>query len=347
MAIDSITDIVGNTPVVRVKTFEKYFPAKIYLKLEFFNPTASIKDRPAIQIIRTALSRGDIKPGGTIIESTSGNFGKSLSMLGAALGIKVMVVLDPKASDVTVRFCKALGAQVVMVDECDEHGSYQTARTRKVQELLAEIPGSFHPDQYQNPENPKAHEEYTAREILDDFDHLDAYVACISTGGHFSGVAKVLKKKWPAMSCIAADAVGSSIITGTHQPYLMNGIGLSWMPDNLSGDQIDKYLQIPCVSSFALCRYFARKTGILLGGSSGAALYAALLESRGKSADYVSLTIAPDSGINYLDQFYDDHWLKAKNIEKLPDIEELVAEIHQSNFTLMKDGHPVATGSGR
>ena len=331
MIYQSIIDTACDTPILKVNCFKDYFESDLNVKLEYFNPSSSIKDRPAINMIREAERASLLKPSGTIIESTSGNVGKALAMAGAALGYKVIIVVDPKTSKLTLDYIRSLGAEIVMVEEVDEDGSYQKTRFQKVQELLKKIPNSFNPDQYNNPDNPRAHELYTSNEIVKDFKRLDSFVACVSTGGHFSGISKALKREYPDITCLAVDSTGSSIISGMYKPYLMNGIGLSWKAGTLEFDNMDRYVQVTDDIAFALCRYFAKETGILIGGSGGAALYGLLMAAKYKNSSHVALGVIPDTGLNYLDQFYNDDWLRSKGIYQLPTIEQIVEHVYQTD----------------
>lgn len=323
MICNSILDTIGNTPVVRIKSFQDYSPAEIYLKLEGFNPTSSIKDRPALAMITEAEQTNRLKPGGTIIESTSGNTGKSLAMIGAARGYSVVIVADLKVPKPTLAFYRALGARIELVTEPDENGSLQGARIKRVKELLSEIPDSYNPDQYDNPNNPKIHAETTAKELLSDFNRIDVLVACVSTGGHMTGIAKTLKQHMPSVKTVAVDAVGSAIFSSSFKPYLMNGIGLSWRPGNVHLKDVDRFQLVSDVDAFSVCHLLAKREGILLGGSGGATLFACLHAAKNAPQEAKIVGVVADTGVNYLEQFYDEQWLLKKNLHLLPDVQAL------------------------
>lgn len=324
MIYESITETIGNTPVIHIKHFAPD-TKQVYLKIEGFNPTSSIKDRAAIYMIRHAEETGLLKPGGTIIESTSGNFGKSLAMIGAARGYKVIVVADPKISHSTLTFYQALGATVEMVSEPDQDGNYQKPRVERVKQLLKLLPNSYWPDQYSNPNNPRAHVVTTAEELLADFDQIDVLIASVSTGGHISGIAKALKQNMPNIDIVAVDAVGSSIFTETpYQPYLINGIGLSWCPVNLDMSIIDRVQFVSDVEAFSASQLLAQHEGILIGGSGGAVLFACLCEARIRQKAII-VAIIPDSGSNYLEEIFDKEWLTRHNLQLITNLNELLA----------------------
>ncbi|MCK5522403.1 MAG: pyridoxal-phosphate dependent enzyme [Thiomargarita sp.] len=274
----------------------------------------SIKDRTALGLIQAAFKSGKLKPGGTVIESTSGNLGKSLAMLGAAMDFNVIIVVDPKVSTTSLNLYKAYGAQVDMVTTPDKHGGYQKTRICRVKELLKLHAGAYWPNQYDNPDNPTFHQNYTALEISHfDFDLL---VGAVSTGGHLSGIARWIKANRPTTQVLASDVEGSAIFGTPLKPYLMNGVGLGWRADNTDFSVFDHHCQISDQEAISLCHLIARERGILMGGSGGIVVCAALiylLATNVKSA----LALIPDTGVNYLDQIYDEDWLSSKEIELL------------------------------
>ena len=249
--------MVGETPVVRLNRFAPE-GSQIMVKLESGNPAGSIKDRPALSIVEEAELTGRLAPGGTIVESTSGNFGKSLAMIGAVRGYRVVIVVDPKTSPSVANFCRACGARLEMVDTPDEQGEYQKPRVERVRRLLEEIPDAFWPDQYNNEANPQAHEESTAAEIAREVGEIDVLVATVSTGGHTSGLARALKHIYPHLKVVAVDAHGSSIFGTPYYPYLIRGIGLSWQPENADPRAVDWLHQVSDIEAFTTCRSLAR-----------------------------------------------------------------------------------------
>jgi 2,3-diaminopropionate biosynthesis protein SbnA len=330
MIYNSIVETIGNTPVVPVHSFPISSEHQLFLKLEYFNPTSSIKDRAAAYIIQNAERANLLTANTTIIESTSGNFGKSLAMIGASRGYRIVVVVDPKISKATLSFFKALGAEIEMVAEPDETGSFQSARLKRVQELRELIPDSFWSDQYSNPNNPQVHADITAYEILADFGQLDILVASVSTGGHLSGLAKTLKQNLPDLRVVAVDAVGSSIFGHHYKPYLMNGIGLSWQPANLYTQYIDYVQIVSDVNAFSTARLLAKHEGILIGGSGGAVLFASISVLQREKHPRRILGIVPDTGLNYLEQFYDDAWLDYHKLSLIASRFELVRAASQA-----------------
>ncbi|QNK65929.1 cysteine synthase family protein [Variovorax sp. PAMC26660] len=310
----SLPEIIGNTPVLRLQNDLIPKGKSLYLKMETFNPTCSIKDRTAYALILAGIASGQLKEGSTIIESTSGNLGKSLAMLGAAMGFKVIIVVDPKVSRQNLSIYEAFGAQVVVVDTLDENGGYQRTRLKKVQDLLKTVPDAYWPNQYDNASNRKFHSDVTAEEILDLNVEFDTVIGSVSTGGHLCGIAEKLKLEKPNTKIVAVDAMGSAIFQGKYKPHLMNGLGLSWRTRNVNTAVLDEYMLIGDTEAFSMCRHLAKTSGLLLGGSSGAVILSALRQLHLGSARS-ALCIVADSGWNYLDQLYDDNWLERHDIE--------------------------------
>lgn len=323
----NIVEAIGSTPIVQLQSGLVPHGKSLYLKLESFNPTFSIKDRTACALVQAAMASGELKQGGTLIESTSGNLGKSLAMLGAALGFNVVIVVDPKVSEQNLAVFKAFGAEVVMVNQPDASGGYQKARIRKVRELLQLNPGWYWPNQYDNPENPQFHYHHTAAELLESDCKFDTLVGTVSTGGHFCGISRKIKETLPSVRIVACDAVGSAIFQNNFRPHLLNGLGLSWRTKNIDMSVLDAYTFVNDTEAFSLCRIIARTTGMLLGGSSGVALFCALNQLYTTDTKSV-LCISADTGWNYLEQFYDDGWLTAKGVN-LMGYEELLDSVMQ------------------
>jgi len=311
---NSITETIGHTPIISLQHSLLPNGKKLYLKLEQFNPTFSIKDRTALGLIQAAFKSGKLKPKGTIIESTSGNLGKSLAMLGAAMDFNVIIVVDPKVSNTSLNLYKAYGAQVDMVTTPDKQGGYQQARIYRVKELLKLHVGAYWPNQYDNPDNPTFHQNNTALEISHlDFDLL---VGAVSTGGHLSGIARWIKANRPTTQVLACDVEGSVIFGTPFKPYLVNGVGLSWLADNTDFSVFDHCCQISDQEAISLCHLIARERGILMGGSAGIVVCAALIYLHATNMES-ALALIPDTGVNYLDQIYDEDWLNSKEIELL------------------------------
>ena len=264
-----------------------------------------------------------------MIESTSGNLGKSLSMLSAAMNFKVIIVVDPKVSTVTLNWYKAYGAKVEMVITPDEQGGYQQARIDRVKELLKRNSNAYWPNQYDNPDNPTFHHDYTALEIS----HLnfDLLVGAVSTGGHLSGTARWFKANRPTVQVLACDVEGSAIFGTPFKPYLVNGIGLSWCAKNTDFSVFDRHCQISDREAISMCHILARERGILLGGSGGVVVSGALNYLHTTNVES-ALALVPDTGINYLDQIYDEDWLSHKKIELLT-IPEMVNKISRPRIS--------------
>lgn len=312
--INSVCDLIGDTPIITIN-HDLIPEGKILkIKLEMFNPTFSVKDRTALGLIRKAFETGKLVKGGLVIESTSGNLGKSLAMLSASMNFRLMVIVDPKVSLNTINWFRSFGAVVDMVTIPDSSGGYQKSRLRRVQELLSEFPDAFWPNQYDNPDNPIYHEEVTAIEFLDL--PIEMVAGTVSTGGHFCGISKGIKSKRPDIKCMACDVKGSAIFGQPFHPYLLNGLGLSWRSQNTDLSIFDCLSTVTDQEAISICRIMAKDLGLLLGGSSGVAIFAALKALHTTDIKSV-LAIAPDTGINYLDQIYDDNWLSEKNVKLL------------------------------
>jgi cysteine synthase len=313
MICDSVLDTVGQTPVVRLRRMTTANGSEILVKLEGLNPGGSIKDRAALSMINNAERDGRLKPHGTIVESTSGNIGKALALIGAARGYRVILVVDPKAPKSMIEYVTALGAEIEMVDTPDETGGYQGPRIKRVEQLLEENPELFWPDQYNNPENPRAHAEYTAHELLRDVPRFDALVAAASTGGHLSGLARTIKRVLPGAVTIGVDALGSGAFGFPFTGYAMRGLGLAWPPGNLDMRLVDRVHLVADHEGIATSRMLARTEGLLIGESSGAAVFAALHYAHHHPGKRI-VVVAADNGANYLGESFDDNWLHARGL---------------------------------
>ncbi|MDA7027393.1 cysteine synthase family protein [Bacillus sp. CLL-7-23] len=324
-----VTDLVGNTPCITMQNISGKY-ANLHLKIERGNPAGSIKDRPALYMIEQAEKMGKLKPGDTIIESSSGNFGISLAMIGAAKGYHVLILVDPKTTQANLNMLKAYGAEVIVVQEKDDSGSYHKTRIKLANELHREIPNSFRPDQCFNPTNADAHYNITAPEIASQFpDGLDAIVLAVSTGGQTGGISRYFKEHYPQTKIVVVDAIGSSIFSGDEHGYLLPGMGLSWTPTNIENiNLIDEIYKVPDESAFIACRTLAKHEGILVGGSTGASLVAALKVAEAEEMKDV-LCLASDSGERYLNTIYNDDWMKSQHLNLKADPETLLKEVKQ------------------
>ncbi len=307
----TVLETVGHTPLIGLTNLLQSNDSDILLKMERTNPGGSIKDRPALFIIEQAEQKGWLKPGGTIIESSSGNFGISLAMIGAAKGYRVIVLVDPKTTPVNLAMMNAFGAEVIVVTEQDDSGSYHKTRIALANKLHREIPNSFRPDQCFNPWNGQAHYHQTAQELMEQCNgDIDAVVLTVSTGGQIGGFSRYFKKHAPHVKIIAVDAVGSTIFGGQAHSYLLPGMGLSWTPTNIDNlSLIDEVYKVPDEDAFLMCRLLAKYEGIMGGGSTGAGMVAAWKVSQLMGANKRIVCMAADNGERYLPTIYNDEWL--------------------------------------
>lgn len=311
MIYPNILATIGHTPIVKINRLAKDLDCELYAKCEFFNPGGSVKDRIGYEMIIKAEKEGRIKPGDTLIEPTSGNTGIGLALAGAVLGYKVVITMPEKMSQEKQSVLERLGAVIYRTpteaayDDPDSHISL-------AKKLQAEIPNSHILDQYANPNNPNAHYFGTAQEIIDDFGKdLHMVVAGVGTGGTISGIAKRLKEFNPSIKIIGVDPVGSILGGGTEvKPYHVEGIGYDFFPDVLDNNLIDSYIKITDADSFHTARRLIREEGLLIGGSSGAAMWAALQAAKSLSKGQKCLVILPDSIRNYMSKFANDEWMK-------------------------------------
>lgn len=325
-----VTQAVGVTPIVQL---QKIHPicrdTWCLLKLESLNPGGSIKEKNAVYLVDQAERSGMLKPGGTIVESSSGNFGVGLAIVGAVRGYRVIIVIDAKTTPFFRRLLLAYGATLVEValTECDAAGSMQQARMKRAQSLAQEITGAWYPCQHLNPDNPKAHALYTAQEIERALGKsVDAVVVGVSTAGQIMGIASRLKKTHPRVKIIAVDVDGSVIFSTPAKPYKMTGIGLSFSPPNLSMDYIDAAYVIDESLAFSVCHHLASREGLLLGASTGAIVAAGMRVAKNLGPNSRVLMINPDNGDRYLETIYDTSWLEEHGFLQL-EHQEIIAAI--------------------
>ncbi|MBE9206222.1 cysteine synthase family protein [Nostoc sp. LEGE 06077] len=308
-----VTQAIGNVPIVKLKNISPICAiSECFLKLESCNPGGSIKEKNAVYLVTRAEEEGLLVPGGTIIESSSGNFGVGLAMVGAVRGYRVMIVVDAKTPPPFRRMLKAYGAELVDVPlhEADESGSMQKARMKKAKELAASIPNAWYPCQHLNPLNTEAHSYYTAREIEAHFSSdLDAVVVGVSTAGQIMGIARYLKPRFPNIRIVGVDVVGSVIMGTPAKPYKMTGIGLSFFPPNLDLSLLDRAYVVPEDLAYSVCHILARREGLLLGASTGAIVAGGLHLAHELGEGARILMINPDRGDRYLETVYDADWL--------------------------------------
>ena len=321
---DSILDLVGRTPLVRLSRLTRDLgPAErqpvVLAKLEMMNPGGSVKDRIGLPMIEAAERAGLLKPGGTIVEPTSGNTGHGLAIAAALRGYRCIFVMADKQSTEKRLLLRAYGAEVVVcpTDVAPESPeSYYSVARR----LMEETPGAFSPGQYWNMENPLAHERTTGPEIWEQTGgRITHLVASAGTGGTITGVARFLKAQNPAIQVIGADPEGSILSGDTARTYLTEGVGEDFLPGSFDPGVVDQWVRVSDRAAFAMARRVTREEGILVGESSGTAVAAALLIARGLVArdqgrGSTVVVVLPDTGRNYLSKLYDDDWMESHDL---------------------------------
>lgn len=313
MIYRNILHTIGKTPVVKINHLGRELDCELYAKCEFFNPGGSVKDRIGYEMVKNAERSGRIKPGDTLIEPTSGNTGIGLALAGAVLGYKVIITMPEKMSQEKQSVLERLGATIYRTrteaawNDPDSHISL-------AQDLQKKIPDSHILDQYSNPDNPDAHYYGTAQEIIDDFGmDLHMVVMGVGTGGTITGVARRLKEFNPAIAVIGIDPVGSILGGGNEvATYQVEGIGYDFFPEVLDNSLIDKYIKTNDADSFRLARALIREEGLLVGGSSGAAMWGALEAAKTLGKGQKCLVLLPDSIRNYMSKHINDEWMKAQ-----------------------------------
>ncbi len=314
--MNNILESIGNTPLVRLHRVTEGLSCELYAKCEFLNPGGSVKDRIAYHMVCEAEKNGQIKPGDTLIEATSGNMGIGLALTGAVKGYRVIITMPEKMSREKEVILEALGATIhrtpteASFDHPDSHISL-------AKRLCEQLPNAHILDQYNNMNNPNAHYEFTAKEILKDAgDHLAMVVAGVGTGGTISGIAKFLKKANPKIEIIGVDPFGSILGGGSvGTSYQVEGIGYDFLPKVLDNSLIDRYIKVDDEAAFSIARRLIKEEGMLVGGSSGAAVWGALQAAKHLKKDQRCVVILPDSVRNYLSKFIDKTWRKAHGFE--------------------------------
>ena len=297
----SITQLIGGTPLVELKNYEaeNKLEAKILAKLEYFNPAGSVKDRIAKAMLDDAEAKGLLKPGATIIEPTSGNTGIGLASVAAARGYKIILTMPETMSVERRNLLKAYGAELVLTDGAKG----MKGAIAKAQELAEATPGSFIPGQFTNPANPAVHRATTGPEIWADTDgKVDIFVAGVGTGGTLTGVGEYLKAQNPNVKIVAVEPAGSPVLSkGVAGPHKIQGIGAGFVPDTLNTKIYDEIIPVENEDAFTTGRAIARKEGVLIGISSGAAVYAAtILAKRPENKGKTIVALLPDTGDRYL-----------------------------------------------
>lgn len=323
MIYESIVDTIGNTPLVKLNRVIGSLSATVAVKVEYLNPGQSIKDRIAVKMIDDAEKKGLLKPGGTIIEGTSGNTGMGLALVAAVRGYSCIFTTTDKQSQEKVDLLRALGARVVVCPtnvEPDDPESYYSVAKR----LSEEIPNSYYPNQYDNLSNRESHYETTGPEIWEQTEgKVTHFVAGVGTGGTITGAAMYLKEKNPDIKIIGVDSVGSVYKTyfetgifdkNEIKPYITEGIGEDIIPENVDFDFIDAVIQVNDKNALVTTRRLAKEEGLFIGGSCGAAVYGALeyAQKNNLTKDDLIVVILPDSGTRYISKIYNDEWMKEK-----------------------------------
>lgn len=298
MIVENITELIGNTPLVKLNTIVPKGCADVYVKLENLNPSGSVKDRAALSMIKDAEDKGIIKSGATIIEPTSGNTGIGIAMVSAAKGYKSIIIMPDTATQERINLLKMYGAEVVLTPGEE----LITGCIKKAEQLLKEIPNSFMPNQFENMSNPKAHENTTALEILKDLDYdLDAFVATAGTGGTISGTGKVLKREIPNLKIYVVEAEASPVIAGgVVGKHKIVGTGPGFIPKTLDMNIFDEILHVTDEDAIETTKALAQREGILCGISAGAATFSAIRIAKKLGKGKRVVAMIPDTGERYL-----------------------------------------------
>jgi cystathionine beta-synthase len=320
--LDTFLDAVGRTPLVRLHRVTRGVRPAVLAKLEMLNPGGSVKDRIGLRMLEAAERAGKLKPGGTIIEPTSGNTGHGLAIAAATRGYRCIFVMPDKMSQEKISLLRAYGAEVVITPTAvppESPESYYRVADR----LTEEIPGAFQPNQYFNQENPQAHYETTGPEIWDQTEgRIDVLVAGVGTGGTITGVGRYLKERKPGVMVVGADPEGSVFSAPEEQPrpYLVEGIGEDFWPETFDPAVVDRYVRVSDRDSLLVARRITREEGILVGGSSGTALHAAIEVARDLDEAKTIVVIFPDTGRNYLSKLYSETWMRQYGFVERPEV---------------------------
>ncbi|HZN70847.1 MAG TPA: cystathionine beta-synthase [Micromonosporaceae bacterium] len=307
---ESVVDLIGNTPLVRLRNVAAGIPATVLAKVEYFNPGGSVKDRIALRMVEEAEKSGLLAPGGTIVEPTSGNTGVGLALVAQLRGYRCVFVCPDKVSEDKQNVLRAYGAEVVVCPTAvapEDPRSYYNVSDR----LAAEIPGAWKPNQYVNPNNPRSHYETTGPELWEQTaGRITHFVAGVGTGGTISGTGRYLKEvSGGKVRVIGADPEGSVYSGGTGRPYLVEGVGEDFWPETYDRTICDEIIEVTDRDSFDLTRRLAREEGLLVGGSCGMAAVAALRVAASAGPDDVVVVLLPDNGRGYLSKIFNDDWM--------------------------------------
>lgn len=324
---DSLLDLIGHTPLLRMKNLGAGLSCDLLAKLEMLNPGGSVKDRIGISMILDAEKKGLLKPGGTIVEPTSGNTGVGLAMAARLRGYRCIFTMPDKMSQEKISLLRSYGAEVVITPTAvppESPESYYSVANR----ITEETPGAFQPNQYHNMQNPEAHYRTTGPEIWEQTEGKVTHVVIgVGTGGTVTGVGRYLKEQNPDIVIVGADPEGSVFTGGEPRPYLVEGIGKESWPETLDASVIDRWATVSDRDSFLTARRITDEEGVLAGGSCGTAMWAALEVGKELGTEHIMVVILPDSGRNYLSKLYDDKWMRENGFIERPGIESRIGEV--------------------
>ncbi len=330
----TVLEAIGHTPLVRLRRVAEGISAPVYAKVEFVNPGGSVKDRIAQAMVEAAEADGSLKPGGTIVEATSGNTGVGLAMVAAVKGYRCVFIMPDKMSAEKIRLLKAYGAEVVITPTNAESNS-PDGYGGVAQRLANEIPNAWQPNQFTNLHNPEYHYRTTGPEIWEQTDgKVTAFVSGVGTGGTVSGVGKFLKEKNPRIRVVAADPEGSILSGDSPKPWAVEGIGEDYVPKTFNSHVVDEWLRVSDAESFTIARALARKEGLLVGGSSGTAMAAGLRYAKRLGPQDLMVVMCPDTGRNYLSKLFSDEWMIEKGFMKSVGKAHTVAELLERRGTV-------------
>jgi len=350
---NNILEAIGHTPLIRLNRVAKDVPAEVFVKADYLNPGGSMKDRIAVRMIDEAERKGQLKPGGTIIEGTSGNTGIGLALVAAVRGYKVVFTVTDKQSREKIDSLKAFGAEVIVcptaVEPEDPRSYYSVAK-----KLAREIPNSYYPNQYENPNNPEAHYHTSGPEIWKDTEGKITHFVCgLGTGGTATGVGRFLKEQNPAIKIIGVDPLGSlyheyfkTRNIGTAHPYVVEGIGEDILPSTMDFSVLDDVLQVDDEECFLWARRLAKREGIFTGGSGGGCVSAAIRVAKSCKKDDLVVAFLPDTGSRYLSKIYNDGWMREHgyaDAEVTLTASDVIRVKHQNG----KTRQPVVVGPNR